>query len=112
MKKLPLGEFEEIILLTIVILHPGAFGLAIKKEIEARASRSVSIGALHTALIRLEEKGYLKSREGAPTPDRAGRPKKFYQLTGLGKSALEYVRNTRQELWTAAGKNAWNLKNT
>src|SRR5215204_622881 len=85
MKKYQLGEFEEIVILTIGVLYKEAYGVAIKKEIEARLSRNVSMGALHTALGRLEDKGYIKSHEGETTEERAGRPKKYFQITALGK---------------------------
>jgi len=110
MKKFQLGEFEEIVLLTIAILHKEAYGVAIKKEIEQRVARSVSIGALHTALLRLEDKGYLRSFEGESTPDRAGRPKKYFEVTALGRKALEHAKDTRNELWNAIPKNVWGLK--
>ena len=73
MKKFQLGEFEEVVMLTVGILHNDAYGVSIKKDIESRLSRSVSVGALQTALKRLEGKGYLKSREGESTQERAGR---------------------------------------
>jgi DNA-binding PadR family transcriptional regulator len=104
MKKYQLGEFEEIVILTIAILHKGAYGVAIKSEIEARLSRNVSMGAMHTALVRLEDKGYIKSHDGEATEERMGRPKKYFQLTALGKKAMEYSRDTRNELWRAIPK--------
>lgn len=104
MKKFQLGEFEEVVMLTVGILYDEAYGVSIKKEIEGRLSRNVSVGALQTALKRLEDKGYLKSRDGESTEDRAGRPKKYFQITALGKRALEYTRNTREELWSAIPK--------
>lgn len=104
MKKYQLGEFEEIVILTIGILHTSAYGVSIKKEIESRLSRNVSMGALHTALVRLEEKGYIKSTEGEATEDRAGRPKKYFQITALGKKAMAYMRDTRNELWRSIPK--------
>lgn len=110
MKKFQLGEFEEIVLLTIGILYKEAYGVSIKKEIEERLSRSVSMGALHTALVRMEDKGYLKAFEGVPTPERAGRPKKFFEITALGKKAMEYSKNTRDQLWNAIPKNAFDVK--
>ena len=110
MKKFQLGEFEEIVLLTIGILYNEAYGVAIKKEIEQRLSRPVSMGALHTALVRLEDKGYLKAFEGGATPERAGRPKKFLEITALGKKAMEYTRNTRNQLWNEIPKNAFTIK--
>ncbi|HEX5167810.1 MAG TPA: helix-turn-helix transcriptional regulator [Cyclobacteriaceae bacterium] len=110
MKKYQLGEFEEIVMLTVGVLYDEAYGVSIKKEIENRLSRKVSVGALQTALRRLEEKGYLKSREGESTEERAGRPKKYFQITAYGKKAMEYTRNTRDELWSAIPKVALNPK--
>lgn len=101
MKKYQLGEFEEIVILTVAILNNDAYGVSIKKEIENRLNRSVSVGALQTALKRMEDKGYLKSREGEGTQERAGRPKRYYQVTAFGKKAMEYTRDTRNELWKA-----------
>ncbi len=110
MKKYQLGEFEEIVMLTIGVLYKSAYGVSIKKEIETRLSRNVSVGALQTALIRLEDKGYLKSYGGEATEERAGRPKKYFQITALGKKAMEYTKSTRDELWSAIPKMAWNVK--
>lgn len=110
MKKFQLGEFEEIILLTIGILYKEAYGVSIKKEIEERLSRNVSMGAMHTALVRLEDKGYIRSSDGEATSERAGRPKKFFEITMLGKKAMEYTKDTRNELWNAIPKNAWGIK--
>lgn len=110
MKKYQLGEFEEIVMLTVGILHLEAYGVSIKTEIETRLNRKVSVGALQTALKRLEEKGYLKSREGEATEERAGRPKKYFQITALGKKAVEHTKSTRDELWSAIPKMALNLK--
>jgi DNA-binding PadR family transcriptional regulator len=104
MKKYQLGEFEEIVILTIGILYKEAYGVAIKKEIETRLSRDVSMGALHTALVRLEDKGYIKSINGETTEERAGRPKKYFQITALGKKAMAYSKDTRNELWRAIPK--------
>jgi len=110
MRKFPLGEFEEIVMLTIGILYKEAYGVSIKKEIESRLSRSVSMGALHTALVRLEDKGYIQSTAGETTEDRAGRPKKYFEITAYGKKALEYSKNTRDALWQAIPKLALNPK--
>ncbi len=107
MKKYQLGEFEEVVMLTVGILYKDAYGVSIKKEIEARLKRGVSVGALQTALKRLEDKGYLKSFDGEATEERAGRPKKYFQITALGKKAMEYSKSTREELWNAIPKMAW-----
>jgi DNA-binding PadR family transcriptional regulator len=110
MKKYQLGEFEEVVMLTVGILHEDAYGVSIKKEIETRLVRKVSVGALQTALKRLEDKGYLKSREGETTQDRAGRPKRYYNITAYGKKAMEYTRTTRNDLWKAIPKVVWDVK--
>ncbi len=108
MKKFQLGEFEEVVMLTVGVLYKEAYGVSIKKEIETRLTRNVSVGALQTALKRLEDKGYLKSYDGESTEERAGRPKKYFQITALGKKAMEYSKSTRDELWSAIPKMAWN----
>src|SRR5258708_2232790 len=110
MKKFQLGEFEEVVILTIGILYKSAYGVSIKKEIEGRLARGVSMGALHTALVRLEDKGYIKSFDGETTEDRAGRPKKYFQVTALGKKAMAYSKSTRDQLWNAIPKMALELK--
>jgi len=107
MKKYQLGEFEEIVILTIGILNIRAYSVSIKDEIESRLSRTVSFGALHTALKRLEEKGYLKSFAGESTEDRAGRPRQYFEITAMGKKAMQYAKETRDELWKAIPKTVW-----
>ena len=101
MKKFQLGEFEEVVMLTVAILYDNAYGVSIKKEIETRLDRKVSVGALQSALKRLQDKSYLKSHDGDATQERAGRPKRFYKITALGKEAMEYSRSTRNSLWDA-----------
>ena len=110
MKKYQLGEFEEVVMLTVGVLYDEAYGISIKKEIENRLSRKVSVGALQSALKRLEQKGFLSSREGESTQERAGRPKKYFAITAYGKNALEHVRSSRNELWDAIPKVALDLK--
>ena len=111
MKKYQLGEFEEIVLLTIAILYKSAYGVVIKEEIESRLARDVSMGALHAALVRLEDKGYIKSFPGEGTEDRAGRPRRYFQMTALGgKKAMEHSRPIREELWQAIPKISLDLK--
>ena len=110
MKKYQLGEFEEVVILTVGVLYKEAYGVSIKREIESRLSRNVSMGALHTALGRLEDKGYVKSFDGEATEQRAGRPKKYFQITALGKKAIEYTKSTRDGLWNAIPKIALSLK--
>jgi len=101
MKKFQLGEFEEIVMLTVAILYDNAYGVSIKKEIENRLNRNVSVGALQSALKRLEDKGYLESIDKDATQERAGRPKRYFKITALGKEAMEYTKETRNALWNA-----------
>ena len=110
MKKYQLGEFEEIVILTIGILYNEAYGISIKKEIESRLSRNVSMGALHTALVRLEDKGYIESFAGEATEERMGRPRKYFQITALGKKAVAYTKETRDALWQSIPKVVIDLK--
>ncbi|HWA32782.1 MAG TPA: helix-turn-helix transcriptional regulator [Cyclobacteriaceae bacterium] len=94
-----LGEFEELVMLTIGVLGEEAYGLAIKTEIEKRTKRSVSMGALHTGLYRLEEKGFLRSKLGAATNVRGGKPKRYFQVTAGGQKALKVMMDNRKALW-------------
>lgn len=109
MKKYPLGEFEEIVILTIGVLYQEAYGVSIKEEIETRLARKVSMGALHTALVRLEDKGYIRSHDGEATEERAGRPRKYFQITALGKKAMIHAKETRDDLWNAIPKAVFEL---
>ncbi len=109
MKKYPLGEFEEIVLLTVGVLYDEAYGVAIKKEIEQQLDRKVSVGALQSALRRMEKKGYLSSREGEANSKRGGRPKRYFNITAHGKQALEYNRDIRSDLWKRIPKIALDL---
>jgi PadR family transcriptional regulator PadR len=104
MKKYQLGEFEEIVLLTVGILHGNAYGVTIKDEIEARLQREVSIGSLQITLRRLESKGLLKSHHGETSESRRGRPKLYFEITAYGRKAIEYVRTSRNDLWKAMPK--------
>lgn len=101
MKGTSLGEFEEIVLLTVGVLYDEAYGLSIKKEVEERARRKVNLSAIHAALYRLEEKGFLKSRMGEATKARGGKRKKYFNLTSFGIQALEQANSLRQNLWSA-----------
>lgn len=99
MKKFQLGEFEEIVLLTVGILHGNAYGVTIRDEIENQMKRSVSIGSLQITLRRLESKGFLKSLQGEAEESRRGRPKLYFELTAYGKKAIEFTRESRNNMW-------------
>ena len=110
MGKYQLGEFEEIVLLTVGVLFGDAYGVSIKLSIEEKLRRSVSVGALQSALKRLEQKGYISSEEGESTGDRGGRPKRYFQLTASGKDAIEHAREVRNQLYNEIPKVALDLK--
>ena len=83
-----IGEFEQLALLAILRLGPDAYGMKIRQEIEERAERKTSIGALYLTLERLEQKGFIRSELGEVTPERGGRAKRFFTLDPSGKEAL------------------------
>jgi DNA-binding PadR family transcriptional regulator len=93
------GEFEELVLLTIASLGDNAYGVAIKEDIEKRSDRVLSIGALHSTITRLEEKELIRSWLGEPTLERGGRRKRFFELTHKGKVSLHHIKDLRDELW-------------
>jgi PadR family transcriptional regulator PadR len=95
-----LGEFEEVILLLVGILGEEAYAFRIAEEFEAQTKRAVSIGAVHSSLTRLEDKGFLTSKMGKSTAERGGRRKRIYNITAYGKRALEEARDFRIQLWS------------
>ena len=94
-----IGEFEELVLLTTGILHPDGYAVNIGAEIETQTGRPITISAVHTALHRLEEKGYLESFFGEATEIRGGKRKRLFKLTGAGVLALREIRELRNSLW-------------
>jgi len=101
MKGTNLGEFQEVVMLTVLILEDNAYGVAIQAEIKKRLDREVSRGALHTALTRLVDKGFIESKTGGASSVRGGRRKRFYAVTNIGKAALDDTRQMRDQLWGA-----------
>jgi DNA-binding PadR family transcriptional regulator len=95
-----LGEFEHLVLLAIVRLDAEAYGSTIRAEIEDRTSRTIAIGALYTALDRLECKGYVASRMSDPTPQRGGRARRYFAVRPAGMAALERSREALTRMWS------------
>lgn len=93
-----LGEFEHVVLLAVLRLDEQAYGVTIRREIETRTKREVSIGAIYATLGRLEAKGYVRSRVGDPTPERGGRSKRFFRITAQGVSAVNRTHQVLQSL--------------
>jgi PadR family transcriptional regulator, regulatory protein PadR len=83
-----LGEFEQLVLMAIVRLEDQAYGATIRRDIEGRTGRRLSISAVYTTLERLELKGLLKSWVGEPTAERGGRRRKYFALKPAGARAL------------------------
>ncbi len=94
-----LGEFEQSALLAIAHLGDKAYGVTIRREIEARTGRKVSTGALYTALDRLARKGLVSSTMSDPTPERGGRSKRYYALRAAGATALREARARLDRMW-------------
>jgi DNA-binding PadR family transcriptional regulator len=87
-----LGEFEQIIVLALLRLRNNAYGMTIRREIEKRTGRQVSIGAVYSTLDRLEQKGYVSSQQGGPTAERGGRAKRYFKIEAGGEKALRESR--------------------
>lgn len=109
MGKHQLGEFEEVVMLTVAILTTEAYGFAIIEEMESRLNRKVSIGSLQTVLRRLEKKGYLSSELGEATSVRGGKRKRFFTLTSTGKKVLQETKEQRMGLWNAVPEYVFNF---
>ena len=107
MKGTNIGEFEELVLLTVGLLYSDAYGLSIVDELKSQTKRSVTLSAVHKVLLRLEKKGFLESHIGGATKERGGRNKKLYTLTFLGKSVVNQSRDLRNDMWTAIPEAVW-----
>jgi DNA-binding PadR family transcriptional regulator len=107
MKGTYLGEFEELVLLTVGILFDDAYGLAIVDELEKQTGRNVMISSVHKTLVRLEEKGYLKSHLGGATEIRGGRDKRLYILTQAGIKVLNQSKELRNAMYKQVPKIIW-----
>ena len=94
-----LGEFEHLILLAVLRLKGDAYGMRVRREIEERTGREVTIGAVYATLDRLAEKGMVRSALSDPTPERGGRAKRCYRLEALGERALQESAVAAKRIW-------------
>ena len=101
-----LGSLEQIILLALMRLDGNAHGMIVRREIEKRTGRNISIGAVYATLERLETKGYVSSFTGEPTPERGGRAKRIFRVEAAGKRALQISEQTIRSM-TAGLKDGW-----
>jgi PadR family transcriptional regulator, regulatory protein PadR len=99
MKDHSLGEFEELVLLMVAALHGEAYGVAILESLEEKLEKKLNVSAVHVALKRMEDKGFVKSRFGGVTAERGGRRKKFYVVTALGKRVLDAQYELRNSIY-------------
>jgi len=99
MKGDKLGEFEELILLTVASLNKDAYAVSVKDELEERANRNTNISAIHSSLYRLEDKGFLRSEFGGATSKRGGKKKRYFQVTNAGFAVLQEAKNLRESYW-------------
>jgi PadR family transcriptional regulator PadR len=95
-----LGEFEQVVLLAVARLEHEAYGMRVREEIEARAGRRTSIGAVYATLERLVGKGYARQTEMPGGAERSGLARRFYEITPAGKVALEDARELQARMWS------------
>lgn len=101
MKGTNLGEFQELVLLTIGALHPEAYGVAIKDEIYQHTGRKVTLSTVHAALNRLEKKDLVRSDLGEATKIRGGKRKRYFTITATGVKTLAEAKQQREALWNS-----------
>ena len=108
MKGTYLGEFEEVVLLAVAVRHEDAYGASIVEELEKQLKRPVNLGAVHSSLTRLAEKGLVNSEmaEASATPIRGGRRKRLYKVTAAGRAALGEIHEIRNQMWKLIPKTA------
>ena len=94
-----LGEFEHFVLLAILALGPGAYGVAILDELHRQTGRQVTRASIYVVLRRLEEKGWVRSEVGEPTPERGGRAKRFFVVTPAAVARLRQTRRAFEGFW-------------
>lgn len=102
-----LGEFEQLVLLALLRLGDDAYGMAVRREIESRAGRDVSIGAVYATLDRLESKGLVKSKAGEVSAARDGRARKCFIITATGARSLERSQQALRDMLEGLGPR-WN----
>ena len=107
MRGTSIGEFEELVLLSVGILFDDAYGLAIADELQKKTMRNVMISSVHKALVRLEDKGFVRSRMGGGTNVRGGRDKRLYTLTPAGISVLNEMKELRNQMWKEIPRIVW-----
>ena len=106
MRRSDLGEFEEVVLLSVAVHSPEAYSVVIAEELEQQTGRTVTTGAVHAALHRLENKGMVTSQMGEATAERGGRRKRIFKVTVAGSRVLHEVKEVRDNLWSRVAPKA------
>lgn len=104
MKRVYLGEFEELVLLAVAMLDGQAYGVSITHEIREKTGRDARLNQVHAALSRLEGKGMVKSEMGEPTQERGGRRKRIFTINKYGIEALKEAQQMRSQFWSLIPK--------
>ena len=94
-----MGDFEQLLLLAVLRLKDQAYGVTMRREIESRTGRSVTLGAIYPTMNRLEQKGYVGSNMSEPTGERGGRSRRYFHLLPAGLEALHRARDTFNSMW-------------
>jgi PadR family transcriptional regulator, regulatory protein PadR len=106
MRRSDLGEFEEVVLLSVAVHSPQAYSVVIADELEQQTGKTVTTGAVHAALQRLENKGMVSSQMGEATSERGGRRKRIFKVTVAGSRVLHEVKEVRDNLWSRVAPRA------
>ena len=94
-----LTDFELMVLLAVLRVGEGAYGVPIAREIEETSGRLVTVATVYVALDRLEGRGLVKSSLGDPTPERGGRAKRFFEVTAKGIRQIKDTQRALTSLW-------------
>jgi PadR family transcriptional regulator PadR len=98
--RIHIGDFELVVMLVLLRLGDGAYGVPISREVEQRCGREVALGSVYATLDRLQEKGLVSSQLGEPTPERGGRAKRYFRLTRKGLREVRETKNALVRLWS------------
>ena len=105
-----LGELDELVLLTIAVLHDeGAYGYAVVHEIQEKTGRKVSLSAVHTVLYRLQDRGLVQSELGGASKSRGGRRKRLFYVSQIGRQSIAKIKNQRDKFWQEIGDVSFGL---
>ncbi len=86
-----LGELEQVLLLAIIRVGENAYGVPIRDEVLRCTGRELALGTIYKTVGRLEEKGFVTARTGAPTPVRGGRRTRCYTVTAAGRRGVRHT---------------------